>query len=60
YVGESSPAIDTAWHNLLHAQYIALEPEEMEQIPPAHRASIWYNGESNFTELSIFHNLHCL
>ena len=60
YVGAPSPAIDLAWKKLLHAQYIALEDSESEQIPPDHRTPIWYNGEHNFMELSVFHNLHCL
>lgn len=60
YIGEPSPAIDAAWHDLLHAQYMALEAEEVEQIPAAHRENIWYDGEHNFMELSVFHNLHCL
>jgi hypothetical protein len=60
YIGEPSPAIDTAWDNLLHAQYIALEESETNQIPPSHISPTWYNGEHNFMELSVFHNLHCL
>ncbi|KAL2060281.1 hypothetical protein VTL71DRAFT_9676 [Oculimacula yallundae] len=60
YIGPPSPAIDAAWKNLLHAQYIALSTSETAQIPAAHRAPIFYNGEHNFMELSVFHNLHCL
>ncbi|KAH7323545.1 hypothetical protein BKA65DRAFT_511013 [Rhexocercosporidium sp. MPI-PUGE-AT-0058] len=60
YVGSPSPAIDAAWKSLLHAQYVALDTKESEQIPAPHRTPIWYNGEHNFMELSVFHNLHCL
>lgn len=60
YIGEPRSAVDDAWHNLLHAQYIALDPKEAKQIPASHIAPIWYDGEHEFFELSVFHNLHCL
>lgn len=61
YVGEPSPAIDAAWNDLLHAQYVALEDREAQQIPVEHRAKIWHGGdEFDFMELGVFHNLHCL
>lgn len=59
YIG-SSPSVEVAWHNLLHAQYIALTDGEAKQFPSGHIAPAWYDGERNFMELSVFHNLHCL
>ncbi|RDW59898.1 hypothetical protein BP6252_12985 [Coleophoma cylindrospora] len=60
YIGESDSAVDDAWERLLHAQYVAMDPEEAKQIPESHISPLWYDGEHEFFELSVFHNLHCL
>ncbi|KAL3417601.1 hypothetical protein PVAG01_10611 [Phlyctema vagabunda] len=60
YIGNPSPIIDKAWHDLLHAQYTAITPAEAAQFPASHIEPIWYNGDHSFMELSVFHNLHCL
>jgi hypothetical protein len=60
YIGEDRKAISKAWDDLLHAQFMALEPEEIGQIPPSHITPIFWNGKHDFLELAVFHNLHCL
>ncbi|RDW65593.1 hypothetical protein BP5796_10285 [Coleophoma crateriformis] len=60
YIGEPQSTVDDAWQQLLHAQYVAMDPEEVKQIPESHISSIWYDGEHEFFELGVFHNLHCL
>lgn len=59
YLG-ASPRAETAWNDLLHAQYVAISDAEAKQIPAEHISPMWYDGEHNFMEFAVFHNLHCL
>lgn len=59
YIGASREEVDAAWNHLLHDQYVAIEPDEVEQFDQDDRDGL-DDGNQSYFELSVFHNLHCL
>lgn len=63
YFGKPSPAMDTAWAELLQYEYPAITPEEMAENPflsyDMDKDKHPVTGKYHFA-LDVFHNLHCL
>ncbi|CAG8975630.1 hypothetical protein HYALB_00008389 [Hymenoscyphus albidus] len=55
YVGEPSPEIDEAWHNLLKGQYLIISEEEAMKLNRHDLVEGLYLAEPE-----VMHSLHCL
>lgn len=60
YSGKPRPALDKAWHDLLNAENIRLEPEVMRRLG-REDIGVRIPGEDGYIgTLNVYHELHCL
>ncbi|KAI3325011.1 hypothetical protein HD806DRAFT_491733 [Xylariaceae sp. AK1471] len=60
FTGRPSPELDQAWHDLLNAENIILEPEVMRHYGREHIGVAVPEGGGFLGTLNVYHELHCL
>ncbi|THC91034.1 hypothetical protein EYZ11_009516 [Aspergillus tanneri] len=60
FVGKPSPALDKAWHDLLNAENIIIEPEYIEHLGRENLGVAVPEGGGYLGTLNVYHELHCL
>ncbi|KAI3322966.1 hypothetical protein HD806DRAFT_523187 [Xylariaceae sp. AK1471] len=60
FTGKPNPDLDQAWHDLLDAQNIMLEPKFMKNYGREHVGVAVPEGGSYIGTLNVYHELYCL
>jgi len=60
FSGKPSPAVDKAWHDLLNAENIRIEPEVMRRLGREDIGVRIPEDDGFIGTLNVYHELHCL
>jgi len=60
FSGKPSPELDQAWHDLLNAENIKLEPEVMKHYGREDSGVALPEGNGYIGTLNVYHEIHCL
>ncbi|WQF90158.1 Putative mycotoxin biosynthesis protein UstYa [Colletotrichum destructivum] len=60
FSGRPRPDLDKAWHDLLNAENIDIEPEYMRHLGRENNGIAAPDGNSYLSTLNIYHKIHCL